>query len=164
MVRDWLMFLSWVFLPFSGRYSSSSGGTQKCYDRTPIEGRLPIYSSMYSSPRGGLESAPKNDKNYVTYHNGTICSFLAARTRKKKTHTHTHTRLVLVPAPAAVISLLRAGEKSNSTLWNYVFKTSAAMSRSLEDTKTAVALPLCSESTSESIAGCCVFGSTVWLK
>ena len=38
------------------------------------------------------------------------------------------------------------------------------MSRSLKGTKTAVALPHRSESTQESIAGWCVFGSTVWLE
>ena len=38
------------------------------------------------------------------------------------------------------------------------------MSRCLERTKTAVALPHCSESTEESIAGWCIFGSKVWLK
>ena len=39
------------------------------------------------------------------------------------------------------------------------------MSRCVERTKTAVALPhCCSESTEESTAGWCIFGSKVWLK
>ena len=38
------------------------------------------------------------------------------------------------------------------------------MSQSLDVTKTAVALPHCSESTKESITGWCIFGSEVWLE
>ena len=38
------------------------------------------------------------------------------------------------------------------------------MSQSFDDTKTAVALPHCSESTKESIAGWCILGSEVWLE
>ena len=38
------------------------------------------------------------------------------------------------------------------------------MSQSLDGTKTAVALPYCSETTRESVAGWCVFGSEVWLE
>ena len=41
------------------------------------------------------------------------------------------------------------------------FQTSATTSQSVEDMKTAVALPNCSESTQESIAGWCIFGSAV---
>ena len=38
------------------------------------------------------------------------------------------------------------------------------MSQSFDSTKTAVALPHCSESTEESVAGWCIFGSAVWLE
>ena len=38
------------------------------------------------------------------------------------------------------------------------------MPQSLDGTKTAVALPHCSESTKESIAGWCIFGSELWLE
>ena len=44
------------------------------------------------------------------------------------------------------------------------FPTSATKSRCLEDTKTAVALPHCSENTKESIAGWWTFGLEVRLE
>ena len=95
--------------------------------------------------------------------------FLAARTRKKKKMLRLvlvrMLRLVLVRGRTAVkISLRYSTGKIKSNPPEPHFQTSATMSRCLEHTKTAVALPHCSESTEESIAGWCIFGSKVWLK
>ena len=62
------------------------------------------------------------------------------------------------------VHMFIAEAKSNPTLRHHIFK--ATLSRFLrgheEGTKTAVALPRCSESTKDSIAGWWDLGSTVW--
>ena len=73
--------------------------------------------------------------------------------------------LVLEPARTAVKLLLgySMGKIISNTLEPYL-ETLATMSQYFDGTKTAVALPHCSESTIESVAGWCIFGSEVWLE
>ena len=87
--------------------------------------------------------------------------FVSCCTNSKKKKT----RLVLVPARTAVNFSLRyrTGKVKSHPLEPH-FQTSATMSRSLEGTETPAALPQCSENTKESIAGWCVFESTVRLE
>ena len=75
--------------------------------------------------------------------------------------------LVLVPTRTAAQLLLRYGASTGKIKSNPLeshFGKSATMSRSLEGTKPAVAMPHCSGSTYDSIAGWCIFGSEVWLE
>ena len=75
-------------------------------------------------------------------------------------------RLVLLPARQLNKLLLgyRTGKIKSNPLEPH-FETSATMSQSLDGTKTAVAVPHCSENTNESIAGwCCIFGTEMWLE
>ena len=64
----------------------------------------------------------------------------------------------------AVKKMLGHNTRKNKSNLEPHFPSSATKSRCLEDTKTAVALPQCSESTKESIAGWWAFGSEVRLE
>ena len=106
-----------------------------------------ISDEHYSSRSRSEWSAPKNDKSCVTYHwyHMHACLFLDAQPppqKKKKL------RLVLVRARTAVKILFRysAGKIKSNPLEPHC-QTSATMSRCLQRTKTAVALPHCNEST-----------------
>ena len=101
----------------------------------------------------------------------TVC-FTAVELEKKRYIVRdfsksTRTYRVLLIDGGAVKKILRHSTRKNkSNDLEPHFRTSATKSRCLlvEDTKTAVALPHCSESTKESIAGWSTFGLEVRLK
>ena len=71
-----------------------------------------------TAPAVGLSRVPQKRQKlrYLSY--GTGCLFLAARTRE----THTHDTYSYLLVQQADCYLNRAQEKSNSTLWNHIFK------------------------------------------
>ena len=114
-----------------------------------------------TAPAVGLSRVPqkttKTTLHIIWYR--MLVSCCTNPTKQKKTP-----RVVLVPARTAVKLLLGYGTgKIKSNPLQPHFENSATMSRSLDGTKTAVALAHCSESTKASIAGWCIFGSEMWL-
>jgi len=114
----------------------------------------------------GLSRVPQKTTNttlrIICYHLLALC----CTSPKKKKKTSRLARLVFVRARTAVKILLgymRTGKIKSNALKPHL-QTSATMSRCFELKKTAVALPLCSESTQQSIAGWCIFETKVLLK
>ena len=98
------------------------------------------------------------------------CVFYCCRARKKRYLAHRtgtrfffkylYVRVRLIDGGAVKKHLATVREKNKSNNLEPHFPTWATKSRSLEDTKTAVALPHCSGSTKDSIAGWWTF----WLE
>ena len=89
----------------------------------------------------GLRRASKTKEMWTKKY----CVFYCCRCRKKMSNAHRWR--------SSKKTLGHSTRKNKSNYLEPHFPTSATKSRSLEDTKTAVALPHCSESTRYSIAG-----------
>ena len=106
----------------------------------------------------GLRRASKNKEMWTKK---TLC-FTAVEMEKnvttsihrtRLTKKYSHVRVLLIDGGAVKKTLGHSTKESKSNNLEPHFPTSATKSRSLEDTKTAVALPHCSETTRDSIAG-----------
>ena len=106
--------------------------------------------------RNQLETCLKKQRNVGTK---TLCVYCCRATKKNVTSYEIFRKMLVRTATAhrwrssKKKYLATVRERTNSTTWNHRFQLQATKTRCLEDMKTAAALPHCSESTKESIAG-----------
>ena len=117
---------------------------------------------MSPTPQSARD-VPKKTTTYV--HKETLC-FAAVEPQKNVTSyvRISYARLLLIDGGTVKKVLGHSTSTNKSNDLEPHFPTSATKPRCLEDTTTAAALPQCSESTKESIAGWWTFGLEVTLE